>query len=236
MTTLICLPYAGAGAGIYRPWQRLSSPALQAVPVQVPGREEEFGRPFYRNMTEAAAGTAERIRAVVGGDPFIVFGHSFGAFLAYESVRCLANTGGPLPLHLAVSGSTSPCKNRTERLDGTDEEDAAWAEWINGEPVEAFIDPGLRSLLLPILRADMNLLADHRPGDCDPLPLPITALRGDADQLVPPDAWLDWSRYTSTDFRAIEFAGGHMYVQHSWTELWKTLEDLAPHDRQGMDK
>ncbi|MFB7785193.1 thioesterase II family protein [Streptomyces vinaceus] len=233
MTTLICLPYGGAGAGIYRPWRRLSSPVLQAVPVQVPGREEEFGQPFYRTMAEAAAGTAERIRAVVGAGPFMVFGHSFGAVLAYEAVRYLADTGGPRPLHLVVSGSAGPCGDRTERLDGTDDEDAARAAWINGGPVEAFTDPGLRSLLLPILRADINLLADHRPGACEPLPIPITALRGDADQLVPVDAWRDWARYTSADFRAIEFPGGHMYVQHSWTELWKMLEDLAPHDDRG---
>ncbi len=65
-TTLICLPYAGAGAGIYRPWQGLSTPHLTAVPIQVPGREEEFNDPFYPTIAAAAAGTAARMRAVVG--------------------------------------------------------------------------------------------------------------------------------------------------------------------------
>ncbi|MDC7340757.1 thioesterase domain-containing protein [Streptomyces lydicus] len=148
-TTLFCLPYAGAGAGVYRPWFRRESGVLRAVPVQVPGREEEFNAPFYRTMAEAAAGTAERIRAAAGKEPFVVFGHSFGAILAYEAVRHLVATGGPLPAHLVVSGSTSPRHRQAEPLDADDEVAAAQAAAIAGREIEVFADPTARALLSP---------------------------------------------------------------------------------------
>ncbi|WP_310722954.1 alpha/beta fold hydrolase [Streptomyces sp. N2A] len=225
-TTLMCLPYAGAGAGVYRSWRRRESEVLRAVPVQVPGREEEFNRPFYRTMAEAAAGTAERFRAAAGKEPFVVFGHSFGAILAYEAVQHLVATGGPLPDHLVVSGSTSPRHRQAERLDPDDEVAAAQAAAIAGREIEIFADPLARSLLLPAMRADVDLLADYTPATLTPLPLPLTALRGDADHLAPAEEWLDWSAFTSAAFRTAEFPGGHMYLTDHWDEVWRTLEEL----------
>lgn len=227
-TSVMCLPYAGAGAGVYRPWQLQDSAALRAVPIQVPGREREFGKPFYRDFSEAAAGTARRIReAAADGQPFIVFGHSFGALLAYEAVRHLVDTGGTLPRHLVVSGSVSPSHRQAERLDGDDEEVVARARAIACRDIPEYADPRLRDILLPIMRADVNLLAEYPPPARDPLPVPITAIRGDQDHLVPEKEWLDWEAFTSAGFDAIEFVGGHMFVTDRWPELWKTLERLV---------
>ncbi|MFI0786145.1 thioesterase II family protein [Streptomyces lydicus] len=226
-TTLFCLPYAGAGAGVYRPWFRRESEVLRAVPVQVPGREEEFNAPFYRTMAEAAAGTAGRISAAAGKEPFVVFGHSFGAILAYEAVRHLVATGGPLPVQLVVSGSTSPRHRQAEPLDADDEVAAAQAAAIAGREIEVFADPTARALLLPAMRADVGLLADYAPTAHTPLPVPLTALRGDADHLAPAAEWRDWSAFTSGPFSAVEFPGGHMYLTDRWAEVWRAVEALV---------
>ncbi|MCX5403591.1 alpha/beta fold hydrolase [Streptomyces sp. NBC_00335] len=224
---LMCLPYAGAGAGVFRPWLHRDSAVLRAVPIQVPGREEEFTEPFYATMAEAAAGTAERIRAAAGTEPFVVFGHSFGATLAYEATHHLMATGGPVPDHLVVSGAVSPRHRQAEALDGDDEEVAAQAAAIAGRPIAAFADPALRAILLPAMRADVNLLAGYAPSTLSPLPMPLTAVRGEADHLAPAAEWLDWSTFTSGAFRTVQFGGGHMYLTEQWSELWKTLEELV---------
>jgi surfactin synthase thioesterase subunit len=38
--TLLCFPYAGAGAGFFRPWRGQDrKKAVDVVPAQLPGRE-----------------------------------------------------------------------------------------------------------------------------------------------------------------------------------------------------
>ncbi|MGI5479417.1 thioesterase II family protein [Streptomyces lavendofoliae] len=225
-TRLLCLPYAGAGAGVYRPWYITESPLLNACPIQVPGREEEFTEPFYADMAEASAATADRFRSTAGTEPYLVFGHSFGAVLAYEAVRHLADTGGPLPQRLVVSGSVSPRHRMTGRLSEDDERAVEEVRELVGRDVEAFHYPELRALLLPVMRADVALLADYAPGAVRALPVPITAFRGTDDARVPVPQWEDWASYTSSTFDSAQFAGGHMYLTECWPVLWKTIEGL----------
>jgi surfactin synthase thioesterase subunit len=228
MTKMMCLPYAGAGAGVYRTWAGYTSDRLVAVPIQLPGREEEYTTPFYASIAEAAAGTATRIRAAAGADPFIIFGHSFGSILAYEAAHVLAATGGPVPERVIVSGSVSPRRRRRMSIsEVSDEQAVADLREVIGHDIEALNHPELRELLLPAMRADIRLLGDYMPSTLEPLRMPLTAIRGDADAMAPVSGWMDWSRFTSACFGAIEMSGGHMFLTESWPLLWKTIEELA---------
>jgi medium-chain acyl-[acyl-carrier-protein] hydrolase len=40
--------------------------------------------------------------------PFVFFGHSIGALIAFEFVRLLRKNGVPQPKHLIVSGTKAP--------------------------------------------------------------------------------------------------------------------------------
>ncbi|MFE7137074.1 thioesterase II family protein [Streptomyces sp. NPDC057644] len=230
-TRLICLPYAGAGAGVYRHWKALSTPDLTAVPIQLPGREEEFGLPFHPTFEAAAQSTADRILAAVGTDPFVVFGHSFGAALAHGATRELVARGGPRPRHLIVSGTVSPRHRRPLPISATDDEQAvadlcaATGQTLDGD-LALLRDPDLRSLLLPALRADVSLMTPDPAREPEPLPLPLTAIRGTDDALVPTAPWLDWAAYTSGPFRSLDLPGGHMYLADDWDTMWKTVRGL----------
>jgi surfactin synthase thioesterase subunit len=223
---MMCVPYAGAGAGVYRGWQRASSALLDVIPVQLPGREEEFTAPFHRTVREAAEDVAGRVARGSGGHPFVLFGHSLGAVLAYEATRSLWSTGGPLPRHLVVSGSVSPRRRRTRRLSEDPEQAVTQLSDLTGQ-VEAFADPELRGLLLPALRADIGMLDGYHPQPGRPLPIPLTAIRGADDASVPVTDWQDWAAYTSAAFRTVELPGGHMYLTESWPSVLRTVEELA---------
>jgi surfactin synthase thioesterase subunit len=222
---LMCLPYSGAGAGIYRPWTREDSPLLEAVPIQLPGREEEFTRPFYASLDEAAQGTAQRILAAADGNPYLLFGHSFGALLAYETARHLLKSGQQPPEQLIVSGALSPRHGHLLVISDDDDQAVADLQAELGQDVEALRNPELRALLLPILRADVRLASAHMSGN-EPLPIPLTALRGADDVAAPRPLWRDWSTFTTDTFRSIEMPGGHMYLTDSWPTVWRTIEGL----------
>lgn len=223
---LLTLPYAGAGAGIYRPWQQYSNGSLTLRPIQLPGREEEFNEPFHATFAEAAARTADRIRAAAGSDPYVLFGHSYGSVLAYEVTHHLLASGGPLPEQLILSGSVSPRHRGPQWISDDDEQAVADLVRLSGDTAGALVHPELRALLLPVIRADIQLLSGYRPSTLQPLPIPMTILRGTDDTTVPVPEWLDWSAFTSAEFRSLEMPGGHMYLTSSWPELWKTIEGL----------
>ena len=81
-------------------------------------------------------------------------------------------------------------------------------------PREILAEPSLLDLLLPALRADIRALESYQPQLHDaPLPIPITAMGGDADDSAPArhlDAWRD---FTSASFRRQSYPGGHFYVE-----------------------
>ncbi|WP_140394650.1 thioesterase II family protein [Streptomyces recifensis] len=231
--SLMCLPYAGGGAGVFRPWQNRPDLPFHVVPVQLPGRDEWFVQEPCTTMADAARVCAEQIREAAGTGPFAVFGHSFGALLAYETVRLLAAEGAPLPEHLVVSGAAAPDVDRP-RMDGAALDDDAFVARLRdlvGYDHEAWHEPELRELLLPALRADLAVQDAYVPSAGPPLPMPLTVLRGTGDDLVRYEDAARWSEYGASGAQVADMPGGHMYFTEDWPLLWKTLGTLLAADR-----
>ncbi|KPC61304.1 hypothetical protein ADL29_24805 [Streptomyces chattanoogensis] len=224
----MCLPFAGAGASLFRPWQNHTTRAFQVTPIQLPGREERFIEDPYTTIDEAAAGCAEKVLAAAEDRPFALFGHSFGAILAYETARLMTARCMGSPQHLIVSGAAAPGLPRPYLgvHDLSDDELAAGVSGLAGYDHEALADPDLRELLVPALRADMTINETYQPVDITPLPIPITILRGVDDTLVPRSAAEAWSEHTTVGHELIEVPGGHMFLSEDWTGLWSQVDAI----------
>jgi len=211
---LVCLPFAGGGAGFYRAWKDLPDGCPSIVAVQLPGREELFAEPVYKDAVTAAEELAPRIAEQVRGyDTYSLFGHSLGAVLAFEVARQLARLDGQDPEHVFVSGSPGPWNGRAERATGLgDDEFVAKVEQFAGYRHDALNEPELRELLLPLLRADVEMHENYRPADQTPISAPITSLRGAQDELVNADQARQWADTTTGAFSYLEIPGQHMYL------------------------
>ncbi|WP_181804275.1 thioesterase II family protein [Streptomyces shenzhenensis] len=211
---LVCLPFAGGGAGFYRAWKELPAGCPSVVPVQLPGREELFADPPYKTAISAAEELAPHIAELVRGyGGYALFGHSLGAVLAYEVAKVLARLGGAAPEHLFVSGAPGPWSGREERATGLpDDEFLARVEEFAGYRHEALDDPELREILLPLLRTDVEMHENYKPQSDEPLTIPVTALRGNQDALVSADQAREWAAATTGGFRYVEIPGWHMYL------------------------
>jgi surfactin synthase thioesterase subunit len=211
---LACLPFAGSGAGFFREWEKLGISEVTVLPVQLPGREERFPEDPFTEVADAVAELTPRI--VSGADEgaaIALFGHSLGAVLAYEIARELERTGHLGLRHLFVSGSPGPHNRRTERATGlADKEFLAGVEQFAGYRHAAFDDPELVEVLLPILRADVQMHENYRATSTEPLSVPITALRGERDELVSREQAEQWAKVTRGPFSYQEMPGGHMYL------------------------
>ncbi|MFI7498886.1 thioesterase II family protein [Streptomyces sp. NPDC049687] len=225
-TTLVCLPFAGAGASFFRPWQRVAGDRLTILPLQLPGRERRIDQEPYTDARTATDGLLADLRTALADDPELprriaVFGHSLGAVLAYELAHRLAEAPGDLELvRLFVSGSPQPAEQRTRRATGLP--DDAFLARVNefaGYTHEALDDPEMRELILPTLRADVEMHESYTPSTDLALPAPLTVLRGSHDELVSRDEAAAWAKVAGADFRTVELSGGHMYLTESAAEL-----------------
>jgi surfactin synthase thioesterase subunit len=223
---LVCLPFAGAGASFFHPWQDIATDRLVVVPLQLPGRERRIDAEPYRDALVAADELLpDLVEQLDGMTDVVLFGHSVGAVLAYELAHRVAAHPDLVLRRLFVSGSPEPHTQRSERATGLpDEEFIARVSQFAGVRHEALEDPEMRELILPTLRADVEMHENYRPGTADRLPAPITSLRGSDDTLVTAAEAARWSEVAGAGFEYVELPGGHMYLTESAPDLLKLID------------
>ncbi|MDB5098780.1 MAG: lgrE5 [Cyanobacteria bacterium RYN_339] len=213
---LYCVPHAGGGASIYRPWADGLVAACAVVGVQPPGREQRL-----REEPPGAIGVlADEVAAAIDladDGPFALFGHSLGALIAYEVARRLEALGRP-PIRLYVSGCRAPHLERA----GAPVDDAellARVQTLGGMPAQLLANPDVLAIYLPTLKADYRLALGYVRAPGPPLACPITALGGIADEAVPRPDLTAWRASTTGAFEAIIFPGDHFYLAERRAEV-----------------
>ncbi|MET7437620.1 thioesterase II family protein [Streptomyces sp. NPDC005496] len=224
-TTLLCVPFAGAGPSFFHPWRELAAGRWRVSAVELPGRERRLMEPPYRNVVEAAKTEVDAIAAELGqGARTVLFGHSLGAVLAYELAHLLLARGVHVE-QLVVSGSPGPWTQRERRAAGLpDEEFLARVEEFAGFRHEALDHPEMRELILPVLQADCEMHEAYVPSTDTPLPVPICSLRGDSDGLVTAQEAQQWREATTAGFSYVEFPGDHMYLVDLGRQVLDVIE------------
>jgi surfactin synthase thioesterase subunit len=211
--TLFCLPYAGGSAAIYRPWRRAAPAGLAVVPVQPPGRHERWVEPPVTSAESMAEQLGTAMLPLLDGE-YSLFGISMGAVVAYELAHWLTRQGRP-PAHLFVASYPAPHLPRTAPRvhDSPDGTVVALLAALEVTPPELLADQEMLQLLLPTIRADLAVTETYVRHEREPLPLPITVLRGDTDRHLPADAAAGWSRETSHGCTVVVFDGGHFLLR-----------------------
>lgn len=221
---LFCLPYAGAGASLFREWvEGLAAHAL-VHPVQLPGREERIGEAPYDRMGPLVRSVCDEIQTLAA-EPYALFGHSLGAMIAFEVAREIRRRGGREPVHLFVSGHSAPQRGaRPERISQMPE--AALKDRLRrlGGTPEAVLDhPELMALLLPVVRADFNVSETYRYREERPLEVPITAFGGERDSEAPAEIMGEWQRQTENRFLLQTLPGDHFFIHTHRELLWDRI-------------
>ena len=210
---VFCVPYAGGGPGVFRDWHPHLEGSVELWAAELPGRGRRLREPPSAGILPAAA-ELERALWPLLDRPYVLFGHSMGALVAYELARRLAAAGRP-PLRLVVSGSPAPGEPRglppVAGLGDYELLDAV--QPLGGLPDPVLDEPELLEIVLPILRADLVACERYVESAGPPLPCPITALAGDRDRLASAASMEPWAARTVADFRLERFAGGHFFLE-----------------------
>lgn len=225
---VVCFPYAGGGASIYRSWANLLPVNIQAYAVQPPGRESRFSEPLIPSLSHYVESVTEAILALSDRQPTILFGHSLGSLVAYETAVSLTNHAYPLRA-LVVSGRQSPMA-ASKRKPISHLPDAEFIEQMatfNGTPSEVLANSELVQLLTPMIKKDFSLSEQYTFPQYPPLTCPVYALGARND------VWLDeasldkWQEVTSAAFQTHWFEGDHFYLNKQAPELVRYLTNIV---------
>jgi medium-chain acyl-[acyl-carrier-protein] hydrolase len=221
---LFCFPYAGGGASVFHLWRNLLPPEVEVCAIQPPGREMRLAEPpitewpvLIRQLEAAIQPWADL--------PFAFFGHSLGAFVAFELTRALRRGGEPGPVHLFVSGRAAPHLPIDRRPIHAlpDAEFIEEVRKLNGTPEEVLRSEELMALLTPLLRADFLLFESYRYVEEPALSVPLSAYGGEKDEDSPPHRVAPWRQHTRGAFRQATFHGGHFFIHENRPELLAEL-------------
>jgi surfactin synthase thioesterase subunit len=221
---LVCFPYAGSSAAVYRRWRRSMPAWMDVCPVDMPGH----GRRFDEPLETSVEGMVERCLPLVLpqlAQPYVLFGHSLGAIVAFELAHRLQELGMHSPVLLVASGTDAPSRRDHQRHAGIDSPEALSAELrrLGGTPPEVLADSELLALTLPIVRADFDACARYESSPERKLTCPIDVLGGQQDSTTR-ESLLAWGEHTTAEFALHMLPGGHFFIHEEEPQVLRYLQ------------
>lgn len=229
---LFCVPYAGGGTAVYRPWTDDLPEDIELCLVQLPGRETRMRETPYTSLHELVEELGHVLEPLLDR-PYAVFGHSMGAMIAYALTCQLGSKGHPDPEHLFVSGRRAP------QIPDPDPPlhqlpDFAFIETLvrryNGIPKVLLQNIDLLRIFLPTIRADMTMIETYSFTMDAPLNAPIAAYGGWDDGRASRAELAAWRDITGGEFTLRMFPGGHFFIQSARAELVASIIELLSPD------
>src|SRR5215475_13341394 len=104
---LFCFPYAGGSGRVFQKWPGLFPESIEVCPIQYPGRGNRLRDQPFKRITLLAADIAEALVPLFD-TPYVLFGYSMGATVAFELARHMRRSNRILPAHLFVAACRAP--------------------------------------------------------------------------------------------------------------------------------
>lgn len=210
---LFCFHHAGGSASTFRLWPRLL-PEFDVCAVQLPGRANRFGEPFFTDAEALLNGLVRALQPLLDR-PYALFGNSMGSAVAGALAQQLFAAHVTLPRCLMVAGRQAPHRPFPEesmrKLSDRDLVKVVQRAF-GGLSAEALANQELIEMMLPTLRADLALLESFPATAPVPLPVRIVALGGIDDACASTQRLQTWQACTTFPLQLHRLPGSHFFV------------------------
>ena len=161
--------------------------------------------------------------------PYVLFGHSMGAVMAFE-VAARAERRGHGPAALTVSASEAPpawpVPGAAPNLGQSDDELVRWMSTVGQLPQVLLDEPELVQMAVSLLRADLTVSASYRYRPGTTVRAPMQVVYGVEDGEDPAGHAKRWAGLGAGPVRVDELPGGHFYTPEIWSTFPSRIASL----------
>ncbi len=216
---LVCFPCAGAGVSVFNGLQEHLSPEINAIGVQLPGREERIDETPTENLELIVNAVFESLKKYPPL-PMVFLGYSNGALLAYDVAKRLEEQQRPLA-HFVIVAKKAPHmpKNNPPIRHLPDPEFTAKLRQYDYLPAALLANQKLMQLLVPRFRADLAISEQYQADLTFQLAVPYSCLSGSLDANATPADMRAWQDLITGDQHQLSIKAGHMLVREQPTQV-----------------
>jgi len=222
---LFFFPHAGGGPVVFAPWLPQLPSAIEGWTVHLPGRGSRYSEPAYKELRPLVERLSQAIEPLLD-QPYALFGHSFGALVAFELARSLRRCGLPRPVTLFVSACGAPhLPDPHPPIHALPNAQFLKAlEKFNGLSPELLRQPEVMDLFLPALRADVQAFETYIYPPEPPLKCRIVAFGGTDDPRLSREGLEAWAVQTDAAFQLQYFPGDHFFIHTAREAIIASIE------------
>jgi medium-chain acyl-[acyl-carrier-protein] hydrolase len=212
---LFCFHYAGGAASVFRDWPHLLSRYIDLIAVQLPGREWRFGEAPFRRMEPLISELADQITPQLC-ERYAFFGHSMGALVSFELLREIQRRKLHPPVLYFPAGRRAPqIPDDDPPIHHLPDHEflSELLEHHDDRRALLMSNTALRTTLLPVMRADVELCETYHYRHSPPLNCTIFAFGGMHDSDVSEQDIKSWKEQTTATFRHFLFPGDHFFIE-----------------------
>ena len=228
---LFCFPHAGGTASKYSSFFESFDKNFEIFAIQIPGRENRFREIPYTSI-KLLCEEIFNVLVQLSDKPFVFFGHSMGAVIAFELARLFHKSNLQLPKHLLLSSHRAPdIQLRHKPLYNLPEKELLEElSKLGGTAKELFLNSYLFRTFIPTIRADLSIAQTYVYEDEKPLPISISVFGGDNDMYVGSDDLTGWQKQTTKSFTLNLFKGGHFYLYDNKYDFLSIIKKILYND------
>lgn len=224
---MFCFPYGGGNASVFTGWPKFLPDFVELYAIQLPGRANRISESPIVNMNDLLTKLSLLLVRYIDR-PYVFFGHSLGALIAFEISKRMEKVFGYQPEWLFLSAHSPPGLERKIKLyELSDDDFISEIRKKNGTPKEIFDNEELLSYVLPVLKSDYKLSETYSYNDLTKVNIPLHVFGGDYDLTVTEKILMLWKDFsTSNEFSFKSFPGDHFFLNKNQFES-KLLEEVS---------
>ncbi|MBB2482750.1 thioesterase [Bacillus sp. APMAM] len=210
---------------MYNKWGEHFVNNIEVIPIELAGRGSRFHHGHYRNMDEAVSDVFNEIFRRLKGEPYAIFGHSMGAYIAYEVLLRIMELNEYKPCHIFVSGKGAPCESKEKAVSAlSNEELFSHLIGMGGVPEELLNHKDLAEIFLQAIRNDYRIIEEYNHEKVKITETELTVLMGTEDMTMGLSEAKGWRKYTDKNCSIYQIKGNHFFINHSVKEVVNLIE------------
>ncbi len=221
---LICFPWGGGNASSFVVWKSLPKDLVNIWAVKMPGRETKIDNEFIYYSSELINFIIDSL-PISKTIPFIFYGHSLGAGLAFQTILELKLRNLSLPALYFATGRMPPhYSNNNPIANMNNIEIINYITKFGGVGVEISEEEEFLRYYLEKIKADYILNSSIPAFKPSPLPIYINIINGKDDPLIQIDKLNEWSLHTCFPLESVLLPGGHFFMKEVFKEFINIIE------------